>query len=229
MRQFNLKFNVFRSIFLKYLVLKMVVLGIIIPLSGIAQGTTSKLTKEVDFSNEVDEVTQKYEYWCVYACLESLNKSMPQCTNCFNFLHKYYMDGKSNPYQFVSDDDFDTAIEKLKLNADETCESSSIYEKFGVTGEYLKSYLQTEGFSESNMGDFMRKISKKDVGDPSITFFIDARGNNGHCVVFLGSKLYNDRWDDPDSKILLMDPSFGFERNLTLTELTATYSTIYSK
>lgn len=67
------------------------------------------------------------------------------------------MDGKSNPYQFVSDDDFYTAIEKLKFNADETCESS-IYEKFGVTGEYLKSYLQTEGFSESNMGDFMRKI-----------------------------------------------------------------------
>lgn len=214
---------------MKYLVLEMVILGVIIPLNGFAQGVTNVLTREVDFRAEVTEITQKYEYWCVYACLESLNTSLPQCTHCFNFLHRFYINGESNPYQLVSDKDFKDAIENLKVNADETCNSPNTYEKFAVAGESFNSYLQSEGFSESNMGDFIRKISRNDEGDPSITFFIAMNGDTGHCVAFRGSKLYNNSWDDCNSKIYLMDPYFGFEREFTLTDLNNTYSMVYSK
>ena len=190
---------------------------------------SSELTKEIDFSSAVTRITQKYEYWCVYACLESLNTSLPQCTHCFNFLHRFYMNGASNPYQLVSDEDFKDAIDKLEADADETCNSSDIYEKFGVSGESLDAYLLSEGFSESSMGSFIRKISKNDEGNPSITFFIDMDGNTGHCVVFLGSKLYNNSWDDPKSKIYLMNPAFESIREVTLTEINDTYNIIYCK
>lgn len=87
----------------------------------------------------------------------------------------------------------------------------------------------SEGFSESSMGSFIRKISKNDEGNPSITFFIDMDGNTGHCVVFLGSKLYNNSWDDPKSKIYLMNPAFESIREVTLTEINDTYNIIYCK
>ena len=103
MKHFSLKFKLSRCVILKYLVLKFAIFGIIIPLNGFAQGASSELTKEIDFSSAVTRITQKYEYWCVYACLESLNTSLPQCTHCFNFLHRFYMNGASNPYQLVSD------------------------------------------------------------------------------------------------------------------------------
>ena len=214
---------------MKYLVLEMVILGVIIPLNGFAQGVTNVLTREVDFRAEVTEITQKYEYWCVYACLESLNTSLPQCTHCFNFSHRFYINGESNPYQLVSDKDFKDAIENLKVDADETCNSPNTYEKFAVAGESFNSYLQSEGFSESNMGDFIRKISKNDEGDPSITFFIAMNGNTGHCVAFRGSKLYNNSWDDPESKIYLMNPAFKSIREATLTEINDTCDIIYCK
>ena len=68
------------------------------------------------------------------------------------------MNGASNPYQLVSDEDFKDAIDKLEADADETCNSSDIYEKFGVSGESLDAYLLSEGFSESSMGSFIRVI-----------------------------------------------------------------------
>ena len=120
MKHFSLKFKLSRCVILKYLVLKFAIFGIIIPLNGFAQGASSELTKEIDFSSAVTRITQKYEYWCVYACLESLNTSLPQCTHCFNFLHRFYMNGASNPYQLVSDEDFKDAIDKLEADADET-------------------------------------------------------------------------------------------------------------
>lgn len=155
MKHFSLKFKLSRCVILKYLVLKFAIFGIIIPLNGFAQGASSELTKEIDFSSAVTRITQKYEYWCVYACLESLNTSLPQCTHCFNFLHRFYMNGASNPYQLVSDEDFKDAIDKLEADADETCNSSDIYEKFGVSGESLDAYLLSEGFSESSMVSFI--------------------------------------------------------------------------
>lgn len=229
MKQFVLKLNLLGNIFLRYLALEMSLLGGFIPLNGIAQDTTNELTKEVDLSGEVTTVTQKYDYWCVYACLESLNKSMPQCTHCFNFLHRFYMNGNSNPYQYISNEEFDNAINKLKIDTDGTCNSSKTYEKFGVAGESLNAYFQSEGFTESNIRDFVRKISDKDEGDPSITFFIDLNGNTAHCVVFLGSKLYNNTWDDPNSKIYLMNPTFKSIRETTLADIHDTYDMIYTK
>ena len=41
------------------------------------------LTKEVDFSEEVDNVEQEGEAWCVYASMEAVD-GMEQCTHCFN-------------------------------------------------------------------------------------------------------------------------------------------------
>jgi len=48
MKHFSLKFKLSRCVILKYLVLKLAVLEVIIPLNGFAQGTDSELTKKVD-------------------------------------------------------------------------------------------------------------------------------------------------------------------------------------
>ena len=51
MKHFSLKFKLSRCVILKYLVLKFAIFGIIIPLNGFAQGASSELTKEIDFSS----------------------------------------------------------------------------------------------------------------------------------------------------------------------------------
>ncbi len=230
MKHFNLRFKLLEGIFLKYQVLVMAVFGVIIPLDGIAQGINNNLTKEVDFSSEVTRVTQKYEYWCVYACWESLNTSLPQCTHCFNFLHRFYMNGESNPYQFVSDKDFKDAIERLKADADETCNFSGIYEKFGVSGESFEAYFNSENIYEISMVDFSKKITEENESNPSITFLVtNEDSHTRHCVVFMGSQLYNNNWFDPKSVIRIMNPAFSSIRDITYYELTTMYGTIYSK
>lgn len=229
MKHSDLKFNVFENLFFEYFIMGMVVLLAVIPLNGYAQQTDDELTKEVDFSRQVTEVTQEHDNWCVYACLSSLNTSSPQCTHCFNFLHRYYMNGQRNPYQFVNDTDFDDAIKDLKADADQTCTSSGTYGSFGVTGEKCDEYLRSEGFSKTSMGVFYEKITQV-YSDPSVTFFIDLGDSNaGHCVVFMGSKLYNNNWYDPNSKIELMDPAFGCIRETTYGDLQSTYDEIYCK
>ena len=47
------------------------------------------LTKEVDFSNEVDDVEQEGEAWCVYASMEAVD-GMPQCMRCFNYIFQFF-------------------------------------------------------------------------------------------------------------------------------------------
>jgi len=230
MKHFSLKFKLSGGLFLKYLVLEMVILGVIIPLNVFAQGASSELTKEVDFSSEVTRVTQEYEYWCVYACLESLNTSLPQCTHCFNFLHRFYMNGESNPYQLVTDKDFKDAIDKLKADADETCNSSDIYEKFGASGESFEAYLNSENIYEISMIDFSKKITEENESNPSITFLVtNEDSHTRHCVVFMGSQLYNNNWFDPKSVIRIMNPAFSSIRDITYYELTTMYGAIYSK
>lgn len=229
MKHSNLKSNVLESFFLEFLIMGIVILLAGIPLNGYAQQTDDELTKEVDFSKEVTEVAQEHDYWCVYACLSSINTSSPQCTHCFNFLHQYYMSGRPNPYQSVRKDDFDNAIKDLKADANKTCTSSSTYANFGVTGEKCDEYLRYAGFSKTSMGVFYEKITQVN-SSPSITFFIDSGDcNAGHCVVFMGSKLYNNDWYDPNSKIELMDPAFGCVRETTYGNLQTTYDAIYSK
>lgn len=71
-RFLNLKFSVFSHINFRAFVLIIVALWVVIPLKGVAQATMSELTKKVDFSSEVKMVSQKYDYWCYYACLESI-------------------------------------------------------------------------------------------------------------------------------------------------------------
>lgn len=61
MKHFSLKFKLSRCVILKYLVLKFAIFGIIIPLNGFAQGASSELTKEIDFSSAVTRITQKYD------------------------------------------------------------------------------------------------------------------------------------------------------------------------
>ena len=46
------------------------------------------LTKEVDFSEEVDDVVQDGDAWCVYASMEAVDGT-EQCTHCFNYIHNF--------------------------------------------------------------------------------------------------------------------------------------------
>lgn len=229
MKYFNLEIKREGSTSFMLLIWGVVTFLIIMPLNGQAQQTDGVLTKEIDFSHEVTRVTQKYDYWCVYACLESLDTGFPQCTHCCDFLRRFYMNGERNPYQFVDDEAFDNAMKVLKADTNKTCTSSENYADFGVVGEKFAEYLKFEDFSESSMRDFSKKITEEDSDDPSVSLFVNTDGNTAHCVVFLGSKLYNNNWSDPNSVIYLMNPEFESIRETTYHDLLGTYDDIYSK
>ena len=53
MKHFSLKFKLSEGLFLKYLVSEMAVLGVVIPLNGVAQGAPCKLATEVGASTKV--------------------------------------------------------------------------------------------------------------------------------------------------------------------------------
>lgn len=227
-RFLNLKFSVFSHINFRAFVLIIVALWVVIPLKGVAQATMSELTKKVDFSSEVKMVSQKYDYWCYYACLESITNDL-QCFYCFDFIHRYLMDGQSNPYpkKNVSDEEFRNAIEMLKDNSNATCTFSSVYANLGVSGGNFGDYLTTNGFQVSSALDFIKKISQQ--GDnPSITFFLEINSDAAHCVAFVGSQLYNNNWNDPKSIIYIMDPGFDRIRECSLNDVNA-YSAVYCK
>ena len=55
------------------------------------------LTKEVDFSEEVDDVVQDGDAWCVYASMEAVDGT-EQCTHCFNYIHNFLVGKDYNVY-----------------------------------------------------------------------------------------------------------------------------------
>ncbi len=203
-------------------------LWVVIPLKGFAQAKKSELTREVDFSSQVKMVPQKCHYWCYYACLEAVTDNL-QCFYCSDYIRHYLMNEESNPYpqNIVSNEDFENAIEMFKENYDAPCESSSVYDNFGISAGNFYTYLETNGFGICSSSDFVRKISQEGE-NPTITFFVKREDETAHCVAFVGSKLYNNNWNDPNSVIYIMDPGYSDIKSYTLSEL-YTYNAIYCK
>ena len=78
-------------------------------------------------------------------------------------------------------------------------------------------------------GTFIHTLKISQEGEnPTITFFVKREDETAHCVAFVGSKLYNNNWNDPNSVIYIMDPGYSDIKSYTLSEL-YTYNAIYCK
>ena len=102
-----------------------------------------ELTKSIDFSDEVTNVQQEEDAWCVYACLESVN-GCEQCEYCRNFIDDYLMkDTCYNAYgnTYISDDDYRSALHDLDIREDDVCFNTSRYGLFGVVGGEADSFI----------------------------------------------------------------------------------------
>ena len=111
------------------------------------------LTKEVDFSNEVDDVEQEGEAWCVYASMEAVD-GMEQCTHCFNYIHSFLVGKDDNVYgsSYIPDEEYKAAMKKFNEDSNSTCTSKETFSKFGVAGGDNR-FFESEGYNNNwNIG-----------------------------------------------------------------------------
>lgn len=193
---------------------------------GIAWGDDDEVTKSVDLADKVDSyVTQDYEYWCVYAAMESLNKEL-QCNLCCDYVRMFHDNASDNKYgsTYIPDQDYADAINKLiasQYNA--ACSVGEVYEKFGVIASDLDEYLKTYGINENN--GIVSNISQKEDIEPALAIETSGPETN-HCNVISGYEVYNDDWFDSRSVIYIHNPEYmGFE-TISLDELNH-YAYIY--
>lgn len=104
------------------------------------------LTKEVDFSEEVDNVEQEGEAWCVYASMEAVD-GMEQCTHCFNYIHSFLVGKDDNVYgsSYIPDEEYKAAMKKFHEDSNSTCTSKETFSKFGVIGGDIH-FFESEGY-----------------------------------------------------------------------------------
>lgn len=190
------------------------------------------LIKKVDLSSLVGKVKQKYDYWCVYACLESVT-GKDQCDYCSDYLRNrlesYYNNGE-NPYDdHIDSASFNRAMRSLiDSSYGAPCDSSAVYEKFGVIYSDIGDFLEDNDFEQGNSSKFYRQISLPDEDDPDPGLLISIEGVNGHCVVFRGSEYYDNDWFHRDSKILIMNPASDDIETITYQEF-CQYSYMYQE
>lgn len=186
------------------------------------------LTKEVDFSEEVDDVVQDGDAWCVYASMEAVDGT-EQCTHCFNYIHKFLWETTTNVYgsSYISDEDFFKALKKVKDDADETCNSKEDFSKFGVAGGDNR-FFESEGYNNVSGTTFAKQLMDPNEYISSPVLLQKADGEFGHCVVFVRSQYYNKDWYDRSSSITIMDPSDGHIHDISWDDLMS-YDAVYSK
>ena len=186
------------------------------------------LTKEVNFSNEVDNVEQEGEAWCVYASMEAVD-GMPQCMRCFNYIF-HFLDGKyDNVYgsSYIPDEEYKAAMKKFHEDSNSTCTSKETFSKFGVAGGDIR-FFESEGYHFVNNRFFVKQLMDPNEYISSPVLLLKTVGGYGHCIVFVSSQYYNKNWYDPASSITIMDPYRGYEEKISYGKLME-YDAVYSE
>lgn len=186
------------------------------------------LTKEVDFSEEVDDVVQDGDAWCVYASMEAVDGT-EQCTHCFNYIHNFLVGKDYNVYgsSYIPDDKYKAAMEMFNNNSNSTCTSKETFSKFGVAGGDNR-FFESEGYNNVSGTTFAKRLMDPNEYISSPVLLQKADGEFGHCVVFVRSQYYNKDWYDRSSSITIMDPYRGCEEEISYGQLME-YDAVYSK
>ena len=186
------------------------------------------LTKEVDFSEEVDNVEQEGAAWCVYASMEAVD-GMEQCTHCFNYIHSFLVGKDDNVYgsSYIPDEEYKAAMKMFNEESNSTCTSKETFSKFGVAGGDNR-FFESEGYNNVSSTIFVKQLMDPNEYISSPVLLLKADGEFGHCIVFVSSQYYNKDWYDPSSSITIMDPSDGHIHDISWDDLMS-YDAVYSK
>src|SRR5690606_1935792 len=102
-------------------------------------------TKTVDFRSLITDVTQEYDAWCVYACLDARHSPQDQCDACDYYVDSYivpYYNGSINPYYRAIDNiEFNQTMADFIANESSPCDNGVEYEHFGVLSNTLSDYF----------------------------------------------------------------------------------------
>ena len=152
------------------------------------------LTKEVDFSEEVDNVEQEGEAWCVYASMEAVD-GMEQCTHCFNYIHSFLVGKDDNVYgsSYIPDEEYKAAMKMFNEESNSTCTSKETFSKFGVAGGDNR-FFESEGYNNVSSTIFVKQLMDPNEYISSPVLLLKADGEFGHCIVFVSSQYYNKDW-----------------------------------
>jgi|SRR5690606_18103527 len=184
-------------------------------------------TKTIDFSSGINDVDQEYTYWCVYACWEArTGGSQDQCDACDYYVDTYVVDrynSNDNPYPHIDNFTFNQTMADYVADITTPCGNKALYSDFGVLSNTLSSYLGAEIYT----GSFVGSISDPDINYLNGPFFAistDPLSGTGHCVLFVGSEVYNDDAFDPDSIVYIMDPDRGETISMTVGDFMDEYT-----
>jgi len=205
---------------IKTLTIKIISL-IALPLFSYSQS----LTKTVDFSDQVDDVYQQYEAWCVYACWEALGASV-QCEGCDYYVNTYivpYYNSDQNPYhQLVDTSVFNPTMADYVADITSPCGNGSEYSYFGVLSNTLTSYFNQEVYTGTFIGGITD--TTQNLSGPLFAISTDPANGTGHCVLFFASRVYNNDPYDPNSTIYFMDPFHGAMASMTVDDFMDEYT-----
>ncbi len=179
------------------------------------------LIKENEFV--ASETKQEYDYWCVYACLESIESSSSQCEACDSYINDY-LTYSSNPYgSLMSDDDFDEvmALYMNENSPEKPCDSPEKFGDFGVVGKDLNDFLKDNNLKQVDAEHLIICILQKPEVEVSSAYLLVENNLDGagHCVVLSRSEYYNNSWNDPNSHLYIMDPATGNEEEIDYVDL----------
>lgn len=188
------------------------------------------LVKENTF--DIDEVQQEYDYWCVYACIQSVDGTS-QCDVCDGYINDFIVDAYEsnvNPYSSIlSDDDYAEAMEGYIEEGDGPCSSPGKFENFGVIKDDQENLFDKFNISKVDAEHFIVCILQNP--DEPVYNYLLVKDNNdgtGHCVVLSHTEYYDNDWYSSYSHIYIMGPSSGKEEEISYSDL-MDYNTLYEQ
>lgn len=200
--------TLFRLELMKAKIYKLVLsaLSTLLPLWIYGQSEETKKDSIIENIYPAKNVRQNTNYWCVYACLESITP-WTQCFHCEQYINRFLLSDYKmghNPYpsSYMSDKDFKEAMTKFDSLAITPCQDQETFEKFGAKVNDLKSFIGNEIYYTDLCNLFQTKI----IGYSILA--VSTEGENAHCVAIQSSKTYGTV-RDPRSTVTIMDPYRG--------------------
>ena len=215
--------SIYNNFNINYVMNKCLYYFVVVVLSIVAttQLHSQVLVKENIF--DVDEVKQEYDYWCVHACIQSVD-GIDQCSICEGYINDFIVDAyesDTNPYSnILSDDDYKEAMKGYIEEGDGPCSSPGKFENFGVIKGDTDDLLGNFDISEVDSEHFIFCILQNP--DESVYNYLLVNDNNdgsGHCVVLSHTEYYDEDWYSPYSHLYIMNPSSGKEEEISYSDL----------
>ncbi|PCH70301.1 MAG: hypothetical protein COC06_05290 [Bacteroidales bacterium] len=182
----------------------------------------TELTRKVDYSSDIKTTKQKYDFWCVYACLEALDKGN-QSDNCGWYIQRFIeprYDKEENPYHTMAWSTFEYVMNYYKENGGykSVRKEPSYFRKFGVIETTLDAYFYRENIHSISLSEITEELDSGEKHSPVIITTYPDEDSFSHMLIHIGYELYNDDWTDSRSMIFVMNPHKGEIEEMTQDE-----------